>query len=126
MMKNDLINELLLKMTHNKQWAAHPALPSILASLPNLTSIEIAPSLEDPFASTPVRTVFSSTQSIFAPGLRAHRQAPGLLNILSTFRGLKKSAMGVIMVPLYPVVLLGQTTEMLEIGSEFGGKRKRG
>ncbi len=34
--------------------------------------------------------------------------------------------MGVIMVPLYPVVLLGQTTEMLEIGSEFGGKRKRG
>ncbi len=64
---------------------------------------------------------------IFSPGLRALRQPnslPGLLNIFSTFRGLKNSVMGVIMAPPYPVVFPGQTTEPLQVGGEYGGKRK--
>lgn len=79
MMKNDLINELLLKMTHNKQWAAHPGLPSILASLPNLASIEIRAFPGGSLCEYTSAHRFSSTQSIFAPRLRALRQAPGAL-----------------------------------------------
>ncbi|KAK0437734.1 uncharacterized protein EV420DRAFT_1651841 [Desarmillaria tabescens] len=42
MMMNDLIDELLWKTAHDKQRVSHdPALPTIPASLPNLTSLEI-------------------------------------------------------------------------------------
>ncbi|KAK0197785.1 hypothetical protein F5146DRAFT_995407 [Armillaria mellea] len=120
---NDLIDELLWKTAHDKQWVAHdPALPTILASLPNLASLEIRalrwrnPSRVHQSAS------FEHSLAAVVPQITdlhldyVHFDSLiGLLNILSTFRGLKKLAVGVIMVPPYPVVLPSQTTELLEI-----------
>ncbi|KAK0199543.1 hypothetical protein DFS33DRAFT_1388508 [Desarmillaria ectypa] len=124
MMMNDLIDELLWKTAHDKQWVSHdPALSTILASLPNLTSLEIcALRWRNPSRVKQCAPSFEHTLAAIAPQITSLRldyvyfdSLPGLLSILSTFRGLKKLALGVIMAPPYPVVLTEQTTEPLEI-----------
>ncbi|KAK0438404.1 hypothetical protein EV421DRAFT_963127 [Armillaria borealis] len=124
MVMNDLIDELLWKTAHDKQWVARdPALPTILASLPNLASLEIrALRWRNPSRVHQCTPSFEHTLGAVAPQITdlcldyVHFDSlTGLLNILSTFRGLKKLALGVIMAPPYPVVLPDQTTELLEI-----------
>ncbi|KAK0448481.1 uncharacterized protein EV420DRAFT_1767296 [Desarmillaria tabescens] len=124
MMMNDLIDELLWKTAHDKQWVSHdPALPTILTSLPNLTSLEIrALRWRNPWRVHQCTPSFEHTLAAIAPQVASLRldyvhfdSLPGLLGILSTFRGMKKLALGVIMAPPYPVVLTGKTTEPLEI-----------
>ncbi|SJL11891.1 uncharacterized protein ARMOST_15305 [Armillaria ostoyae] len=124
MMMNDLIDELLWKTAHDKQWVAHdPALPTILASLPNLASLEIrALRWRNPSRVQQCTPSFEHTLATVAPQITDLRldyvhfdSLTGFVNILSTFRGLKKLALGVIMAPPYPVVLPDQTTELLEI-----------
>ncbi len=46
------------------------------------------------------------------------------MNIFFDVSGAENSVMGVIMAPPYPVVFPGQTTEPLQVGGEYGGKRK--
>lgn len=124
MMMNDLIDELLWKTAHDKQWVARDtALPAILASLPNLASMEIrALRWRNPSRVHQCTPSFEHTLAAVAPQIADLRldyvhfdSLTGFLNILSTFRGLKKLALGVIMAPPYPVVIAGQTTEPLEI-----------
>ncbi|KAK0475228.1 hypothetical protein IW261DRAFT_1595667 [Armillaria novae-zelandiae] len=124
MMMNDLIDELLWKTAHDKQWVAHDtALPMILVSLPNLASLEIrALRWRNPSRVHQCTPSFEHTLAAVAPQIAdlcldyVHFDSlTGFLNILSMFRGLKKLALGVIMAPPYPVVLPGQTTEPLEI-----------
>ncbi|KAK0232584.1 hypothetical protein IW262DRAFT_3570 [Armillaria fumosa] len=124
MMMNDLIEELLWKTAHDKQWVAYDtALPMILASLPNLVSLEIrALRWRNPSRVHQCTPSFEHTLAAVAPQIADLRldyvhfdSLTGFLNILSTFRGLKKLALGVIMAPPYPVVLPAETTEPLEI-----------
>ncbi|KAK0245045.1 hypothetical protein EDD85DRAFT_783015 [Armillaria nabsnona] len=115
MMMNDLINELLWKTAHNKRWAAHPALPAIPTSLPNLTSLEIrALCRRIPSHVHQCAPSFSASDNISPPGIRALRQPSRA----------RKSAIGVIKAPPYLVVVVGQMTEPLEIGRDYGGKNE--
>ncbi|KAG7440223.1 uncharacterized protein BT62DRAFT_631741 [Guyanagaster necrorhizus] len=121
---NDLIDELLWKTAHDKQWVAHdPALPAILASLPNLTSLDIrALRWRNPSRVCQFVPSFEHTLAAIAPQITSLRldyvqfdSLPGLLGILATFRGLRKLALGVIMAPPCPVVLPGKMMVPLEI-----------